>query len=198
MRTADNRVRPARRPRSSRRRAKSNGPRPGLSPAPYSYRGAPQVHEVGRQRTTSAHSARRLCRRCLVPEPAHPGLRNLRRPRDRLRGPVRLRRAARHRASSPPTHSSKPATPTRWAAVDDATALAFQAALAEHWATATATAERMARTPGEPGVRLRCCLDVRQKLTDMVSPGRRGGHGPARLMARYHGPLRRTTAHHGR
>ncbi|MGW0886196.1 DUF6207 family protein [Streptomyces sp. NPDC002671] len=65
-------------------------------------------------------------------------------------------------------------------------------------AITTATAERTAGAPGEPGVRLRCCLDLRQELTDMVSPNRRGGHGPEGLMTRYHGPLRRTAAHHGR
>jgi hypothetical protein len=44
------------------------------------------------------------------------------------------------------------------AATDDATALAFQHELAERWATAT-------REPGQPGVRLRCYLDLRQQLT---------------------------------
>ncbi|MFF5654458.1 DUF6207 family protein [Streptomyces collinus] len=46
------------------------------------------------------------------------------------------------------------------AAADDATALAFQQLLAERWATATA--ERTTRDAGEPGVRLRCYLDLRQ------------------------------------
>ncbi|MFF7859447.1 DUF6207 family protein [Streptomyces sp. NPDC007904] len=46
------------------------------------------------------------------------------------------------------------------AAADDDTALAFQAALAERWATATD--DRTSRIPGEPGVRLRCYLDLRQ------------------------------------
>jgi hypothetical protein len=49
------------------------------------------------------------------------------------------------------------------AAADDATAFAFQGALARRWATATA--ERTTRDPGEPGVRLRCYLDLRQKAT---------------------------------
>lgn len=49
------------------------------------------------------------------------------------------------------------------AAADDDTALAFQAALANRWATATA--DHTTRTPGEPGVRLRCYLDLRQELT---------------------------------
>ncbi|WP_457465040.1 DUF6207 family protein [Streptomyces sp. TE5632] len=48
------------------------------------------------------------------------------------------------------------------AAADDATAFAVQEALAAMWATATA--ERTVREPGEPGVRLRCYLDVRQAL----------------------------------
>ncbi|OIJ95444.1 DUF6207 family protein [Streptomyces colonosanans] len=48
------------------------------------------------------------------------------------------------------------------AAVDDETAFAFQAALAERWATAIA--DRTTRDPGEPGVRLRCFLDLRQEI----------------------------------
>ncbi|MGW0188189.1 DUF6207 family protein [Streptomyces sp. NPDC003362] len=53
------------------------------------------------------------------------------------------------------------------AAANDETAFAFQDALAARWATATA--ERTTREPGEPGVRLRCYLDLRQTLP--------GGHG---------------------
>ncbi|MFF8196728.1 DUF6207 family protein [Streptomyces bobili] len=48
------------------------------------------------------------------------------------------------------------------AAADDATALAFQQLLADRWATATA--ERTTRYAGEPGVRLRCYLDLNQPL----------------------------------
>jgi hypothetical protein len=48
------------------------------------------------------------------------------------------------------------------AAADDDTALSFQQMLAERWATATA--ERTTRDAGEPGVRLRCYLDLRQEL----------------------------------
>ncbi|MFJ5212280.1 DUF6207 family protein [Streptomyces nigra] len=48
------------------------------------------------------------------------------------------------------------------AACDDQTAFAVQALLAGRWATAPA--DRTARVPGEPGVRLRCYLDVRQEL----------------------------------
>ncbi|MEU3862734.1 DUF6207 family protein [Streptomyces sp. NPDC028722] len=46
------------------------------------------------------------------------------------------------------------------AAADDATALAFQQLLADRWAMATA--EHTTRDAGEPGVRLRCYLDLRQ------------------------------------
>ncbi|MDT0567018.1 DUF6207 family protein [Streptomyces sp. DSM 3412] len=49
------------------------------------------------------------------------------------------------------------------AVADDDTALAFQQLLAERWATATA--ERTTRDAGEPGVRLRCYLDLRQPIS---------------------------------
>jgi hypothetical protein len=49
------------------------------------------------------------------------------------------------------------------AACDDQTAFAVQELLARRWATATT--DRTTRVPGEPGVRLRCYLDVRQELT---------------------------------
>lgn len=48
------------------------------------------------------------------------------------------------------------------AAAEDETAFALQEALATRWATATA--DRTTRSPGEPGVRLRCYLDLRQTL----------------------------------
>ncbi|EST17921.1 DUF6207 family protein [Streptomyces roseochromogenus] len=48
------------------------------------------------------------------------------------------------------------------AACDDRTALAVQDLLAAQWATAVA--DRTTRDPGQPGVRLRCYLDVRQEL----------------------------------
>ncbi|MFJ3673375.1 DUF6207 family protein [Streptomyces sp. NPDC090106] len=48
------------------------------------------------------------------------------------------------------------------ATADDATALAFQQMLADRWATATA--DRTTRDVSEPGVRLRCYLDLRQPL----------------------------------
>ncbi|WTO41184.1 DUF6207 family protein [Streptomyces achromogenes] len=49
-------------------------------------------------------------------------------------------------------------------AAGDATALAFQQMLAGRWATTTA--EHTTRDPGQPGVRLRCYLDLRQELPD--------------------------------
>ncbi|AEY94300.1 hypothetical protein SHJG_p1169 (plasmid) [Streptomyces hygroscopicus subsp. jinggangensis 5008] len=48
------------------------------------------------------------------------------------------------------------------AAADDATALAFQQLLAD--CRATAPAQHTTRDPGEPGVRLRCYLDLRQPV----------------------------------
>nr|BFD88594.1 DUF6207 family protein [Streptomyces sp. Xyl84] len=47
------------------------------------------------------------------------------------------------------------------AAADDQTAFAFQSALASMWATTLV--ERTTRDPGQPGVRLRCYLDMRQQ-----------------------------------
>ncbi|MFC9931950.1 DUF6207 family protein [Streptomyces sp. NPDC127190] len=49
------------------------------------------------------------------------------------------------------------------AACDDRTAFAVQELLARRWATAIA--DTTTRAPGEPGVRLRCYLDVRQELS---------------------------------
>ncbi|MFE5084508.1 DUF6207 family protein [Streptomyces mirabilis] len=48
------------------------------------------------------------------------------------------------------------------AAADDRTAFAFQEALASRWATATT--DRTTRDAGEPGVRPRCFLHLRQEL----------------------------------
>ncbi|MGA5711342.1 DUF6207 family protein [Streptomyces cellulosae] len=45
-------------------------------------------------------------------------------------------------------------------AADDQTAFAIQELLATRWATALA--DRTVREPDEPGVRLRCYLDLRQ------------------------------------
>lgn len=47
------------------------------------------------------------------------------------------------------------------AAADDQTAFAVQELLAGRWAVAPA--DRTIRVPGEPGVRLRCFLDLRQQ-----------------------------------
>ncbi|MFF3518153.1 DUF6207 family protein [Streptomyces sp. NPDC002573] len=54
------------------------------------------------------------------------------------------------------------------AAADDDSVFAFQQALAGRWATAAD--DRTTGTPGEPGVRLRCYLDLRQELTGVVGP----------------------------
>ncbi|MBY8846689.1 DUF6207 family protein [Streptomyces sp. SP2-10] len=48
------------------------------------------------------------------------------------------------------------------AAADDETAFTFHAVLAGMWATTSV--ERTTRDPGQPGVRLRCYLDMRQRL----------------------------------
>ncbi|MFJ1673139.1 DUF6207 family protein [Streptomyces bottropensis] len=48
------------------------------------------------------------------------------------------------------------------AAADDATALAFQQLLADRWATSSA--ERTTHDVGQPGVRLRCYLDLNQPV----------------------------------
>ncbi|MFI7020901.1 DUF6207 family protein [Streptomyces sp. NPDC050164] len=48
-------------------------------------------------------------------------------------------------------------------AADDDTALAFQQLLADRWATAPA--QHTTRDPDEPGVRLRCYLDLRQPIS---------------------------------
>ncbi|MFF5044685.1 DUF6207 family protein [Streptomyces nigra] len=55
------------------------------------------------------------------------------------------------------------------AAADAATALALQDALAAQWATATA--DSVTHEPGEPGVRLRCYLDMSQPLRPRSSHG---------------------------
>ncbi|MFJ7305658.1 DUF6207 family protein [Streptomyces sp. NPDC099088] len=71
------------------------------------------------------------------------------------------------------THLSRPGLlVVDIAAADDATALAFQQLLAERWATATA--ERTTRDVGQPGVRLRCYLDLRQPNAPAAAPPTRG------------------------
>ncbi|WP_344358073.1 DUF6207 family protein [Streptomyces gobitricini] len=78
----------------------------------------------------------------------------------------------------------------------DDTAPAFQTALAEH--RATASADRTTRTPVEPGKPLRCCPRLRQELTRC----RRRGHCPTEFMTihdeRLLLPARRTAARAGR
>ncbi|MER7682653.1 DUF6207 family protein [Streptomyces sp. NPDC096934] len=49
------------------------------------------------------------------------------------------------------------------AAADDRTAFAFQTAPAAMWAATSV--EHTTRDPGQPGVRLRCYLDMRQRLS---------------------------------
>ncbi|WP_330293481.1 DUF6207 family protein [Streptomyces sp. NBC_00576] len=67
------------------------------------------------------------------------------------------------------THVSRPGlVVVDVAAADDDTALAFQQLLAEHWATSTA--ERTTRDVGQPGVRLRCYLDLRQPIGMATAP----------------------------
>jgi hypothetical protein len=50
----------------------------------------------------------------------------------------------------------------RRTAADEETAFAVQGLLAARWGIAPA--DRTTREPGEPGVRLRCFLDLRQQL----------------------------------
>ncbi|MFF4053543.1 DUF6207 family protein [Streptomyces chartreusis] len=64
------------------------------------------------------------------------------------------------------------------AAADDETAFARQEALAMRWATATA--DRTTRSPGEPGVQLRCYLDLRQTLDARRLSGAGQRNGPER------------------
>lgn len=49
------------------------------------------------------------------------------------------------------------------AVADDQTAFAFQTTLSSMWAATSV--ERTTRDPGQPGVRLRCYLDMRQPLS---------------------------------
>ncbi|WP_221360095.1 DUF6207 family protein [Streptomyces beigongshangae] len=66
-------------------------------------------------------------------------------------------------------HVSKPAlVVVDVAAADDDTALAFQQLLAQRWATATAG--RTMRDVGQPGVRLRCYLDLEQPVGPATVP----------------------------
>ncbi|MGP4088622.1 DUF6207 family protein [Streptomyces sp. KR55] len=54
------------------------------------------------------------------------------------------------------------------AGFDDATVLAFQAAIARIWGTSSV--ERTTRDAGQPGVRLRMYTDLRQVLEEASSP----------------------------
>lgn len=54
------------------------------------------------------------------------------------------------------------------AAADDETAFAFHTELATRWATTSV--ERTTHEPGQPGVRLRCYLDMRQPLNPPGHP----------------------------
>lgn len=66
------------------------------------------------------------------------------------------------------THVSRPGlVVVDVAAADNATALAFQQLLAECWATSIT--ERTTRDAGQPGVRLRCYLDLRQPIVQVPS-----------------------------
>ncbi|MDX3350513.1 MULTISPECIES: DUF6207 family protein [Streptomyces] len=55
------------------------------------------------------------------------------------------------------------------AAADDETAFAFHIELATRWATTSV--ERTTHEPGQPGVRLRFYLDLRQPLNPPGQPG---------------------------
>ncbi|MGW2697796.1 DUF6207 family protein [Streptomyces sp. NPDC001296] len=77
---------------------------------------------------------------------------------------------------------------------DDATVFAFQAAIARIWGTAVA--ERTVRDAGQPGVRLRMYIDLRQVLEEASRRSRRvrgkawsattGGEWRTRLSPRCH------------
>ncbi|MEU9397605.1 DUF6207 family protein [Streptomyces sp. NPDC048324] len=54
------------------------------------------------------------------------------------------------------------------AGADDATVMAFQDAIAQMWAMATA--ERTTRDPGQPGVRIRMYSGLRQVIEETSSP----------------------------
>ncbi|MFJ9250351.1 DUF6207 family protein [Streptomyces sp. NPDC101776] len=60
-------------------------------------------------------------------------------------------------------HVSRPGLVVVDVAAADETALAFQQLLTDRWATAPAL--HTTRDPGEPGVRLRCYLDLRQSIS---------------------------------
>ncbi|MFI5681769.1 DUF6207 family protein [Streptomyces cellulosae] len=61
------------------------------------------------------------------------------------------------------------------AGMDDDTVFAFQDAIARTWGTATA--DRASRDVGQPGVRLRLYVDLRQVLARTSSPEQAGAAG---------------------
>ncbi|MET8454058.1 DUF6207 family protein [Streptomyces sp. NPDC005209] len=74
--------------------------------------------------------------------------------------PPAPRRSAVH---GPDQRSARPGlVVVNVAAADDATALAFQQLLGDGWATAAAV--RTTRDVDQPGVRLRCYLDLRRPV----------------------------------
>ncbi|MGW7261498.1 DUF6207 family protein [Streptomyces sp. NPDC054834] len=64
---------------------------------------------------------------------------------------------------------SEPGLVVDVAAAGDATALVFQQLLADRWATSPA--QLTTRDAGEPGVRLRCYLDLRQQISPAALAG---------------------------
>ncbi|MFD5268860.1 DUF6207 family protein [Streptomyces sp. NPDC058335] len=73
------------------------------------------------------------------------------------------------------------------AAADDETAFAVQELLSARWGIAPA--DRTTREPGEPGVRLRCFLDLRQELdSGHQEEGERPGWWCFRVLRRSGGP----------
>ncbi|WP_455433147.1 DUF6207 family protein [Streptomyces kanasensis] len=86
------------------------------------------------------------------------------------------------------THVSKPGlVVVDVAAADEATALACQQLLADRWATATA--EQTTRDAGQPGVRLRCYLDLRRQLTATAVVGPTMEPTTARALTHDRAPL---------
>ncbi|WP_318275537.1 DUF6207 family protein [Streptomyces pharetrae] len=96
---------------------------------------------------------------------------------DRCAPALRLGRSEGHGAQSRPgrglgtAYSDHDLVVVDVAAADDATALAFQQLLADRWAPATA--ETTTRDAGQPGVRLRCYLDLRQPIGPVTAPAAR-------------------------
>ncbi|MGW4519275.1 DUF6207 family protein [Streptomyces sp. NPDC004393] len=92
-------------------------------------------------------------------------------------------------SSLPPAHFQRNARGGAWSArgggrgADDATAFAFQQALAARWATTTA--DRTTQDAGEPGVRLRCYLTCARNSPDLPWSGLwsgSSGHAKVRVV----------------